>query len=213
MKQNIGRLLPEIESFFINLGQDNLIVNETRKNELDRLVSYVNKGVNKKKPIRLIFICTHNSRRSHMGQLWAQAASVYYNIPNIICYSGGTEETAFNYRSVKALQKAGFNISAKEKRENTLYEVLYSAQKEPITAFSKKFLHSENPQENFAAIMTCSDADEACPFIPGADARFSVQYEDPKISDNTEHEEQVYDERCKEIAAEMFYLFSKVKQE
>ena len=206
-------LLPGIESYRSKLQKEKQEIGETRKKDLEQVALYIRDLAGRGKSVKLIFICTHNSRRSHMGQLWAQAASVYYNTPNVMCFSGGTEATAFNYRSVKALQKAGFEISAKEKKENTLYKLIYSTQKEPITAFSKKFSHKENPQEGFVAIMTCSDADEACPFVPGADARFSIQYEDPKIADDTEQEEKVYDERCRQIANEMFYLFSKVKPE
>ena len=204
-------LLPGIESYIFNLLKEKKEIEETRKKGLIQVASYIRDRAAKGKSAKLVFICTHNSRRSHMGQLWAQAASVYFNIPNVMCYSGGTEATAFNSRSVKALQKAGFKISAKEKKENTLYKLIHSAQKEAINVFSKKFSHKENPHEGFAAIMTCSDADEACPFVPGADARFSIQYEDPKIADDTEQEEKVYDERCRQIANEMFYLFSKVK--
>ena len=71
--------------------------------------------------------------------------------------------------------------------------------------FSKKYDHSQNPQNAFAAIMVCSNADEACPFIPGADARFSLPFQDPKQHDNTPQEGRQYDERCRQIAREMLY--------
>ena len=208
-----NKLLPTLDVSVSGFSPEFLEISKNRKKLLSYVALYIQNKVRDKEEIKLVFICTHNSRRSHMGQLWAQAASVYFGIPNVMCFSGGTEATAFNSRPVRALQKAGFEITAIDKKENTLYEVIYSTQKEPITAFSKKFSHKENPQEGFAAIMTCSDADEACPFVPGADARFSIQYEDPKIADDTEQEEKVYDERCRQIANEMFYLFSKVKPE
>lgn len=212
LQKNKKGFFPKLEIYISALLSENKDIEEDRKKVLKRMAFYIQERAEKGILTNLIFICTHNSRRSHMAQLWAQVASVYFDIPNVHCYSGGTEATAFNYRSVKALQKAGFEITVKEKKENILYNVTYSTDYKQIVAFSKIYSHKGNPHNNFAAILTCSDADEACPVVFGADARFSVQYEDPKSADNTPEEEQVYDERCKQIAREMFYLFSKVKQ-
>lgn len=57
--------------------------------------------------------------------------------------------------------------------------------------------------------MTCNNADEGCPIVFGAEARFPVKYDDPKASDNTPEQTQVYVERSLQIAAEMFYVFHK----
>jgi arsenate reductase len=45
------------------------------------------------------------------------------------------------------------------------------------------------------------------PFIPGADKRISLPYEDPKSYDNTADEGKMYDERSIQIATEMKYIF------
>jgi protein-tyrosine-phosphatase len=146
-----------------------------------------------------------------MSQLWAQVAAYYYDVENVKCYSGGTEATAFNKRSVKALQKAGFQIDKLDETDNPMYHVTYAEGFAPIQAFSKKYEHEANPKENFAAIMTCSHADEACPIVFGASERISITYDDPKIADNTPEEEAKYDERSQQIAREMLYAFSKIK--
>jgi protein-tyrosine-phosphatase len=184
---------------------------ETRKVILQKLTEFLKKKTTENNPAKFIFVCTHNSRRSHMSQLWAKAASDYYKIPNVHCYSGGTEETAFNPRSVKALQKAGFEITQVSQDDNPVYEVKIDDQAEPVKAFSKKFSHQSNPQSEFCAVMTCTDADEACPFVPGAEVRVSLPYEDPKKSDDTEMESKTYEARSLEIARELFYAFSLVK--
>ncbi|SEJ21392.1 hypothetical protein SAMN04488018_1172 [Myroides marinus] len=60
--------------------------------------------------------------------------------------------------------------------------------------------------------MTCSQADEGCPYIAGANLRLPIMYEDPKISDGTEEQMKVYRDRSLEIGAEMFYVMSQIKK-
>ena len=145
-----------------------------------------------------------------MCQLWAQTAAYYYGLPDIRCFSGGTEATAFNPRSVRALRKAGFEIVQTDHETNPVYEVRHTKDIEPVKSFSKKIDDDSNPKEDFAAVMTCSDANEACPFVPGAAFRIAIPYKDPKEADNTPAEELSYDERCRQIAIEMFFVFSQV---
>ena len=67
-----------------------------------------------------------------------------------------------------------------------------------------------NPKSEFAAIMTCDSANEACPFVPGAEKRISITFDDPKVFDNTLQQKEKYKERSLQIAAEMFYVFSQI---
>ncbi len=159
----------------------------------------------------LTFICTHNSRRSQLAQVWAAVAANYYGLTKVKTYSGGTEATAFNPRAVKALIRAGFNLHRKGE-QNPLYRLYYSADVPPVKCYSKKYDNKRNPQSNFIAVMVCSDADEACPVVDGATARIAIPYIDPKASDGTFMEKDTYDTRCRQIAREMFYLMAKVAQ-
>ncbi len=183
-----------------------------RKAQLKEIAEYISGKVREREPVNLMFICTHNSRRSQMSQLWAQVAVLHYRIPGIRCFSGGTEATAIHPAAVTALTKAGFQIESDGIGSNPVYRFTYANGIEPVELFSKKFSDQVNPQGGFLAIMTCPDADEACPIVPGAAARFSIPYEDPKVADNTPKEALRYDERCQQIATEMFYLFGKVKE-
>ncbi len=180
-------------------------IDDSRKEVLDVLANYIKSNDHAK----LNFICTHNSRRSHLSQIWAQVMGNYHGI-SLSTYSGGTEATAFHPNAVAALTRAGFNIS-NDGGENPRYKVSYSDQEEPMICFSKTYDDSFNPQSDFAAVMTCSDADEGCPFVPGAKARIKLLYEDPKVADGTPEEANKYDERCAQIAAEMQYIFSSIK--
>jgi arsenate reductase len=219
MKQNVSEAqfdeVDILESLSKYISSDVVAfsaIPEERKRLLHELADQISNKVRKNLPVELIFICTLNSRRSQMSQLWAQVAAHYYKISRIHCYSGGTEATDVNSRAVHALQRAGFHIEKAADIPNPVYRVNYATGIEPEEAFSKEFSDPGNPQNDFIAVMTCSAADDACPLVPGAEARFSIPYEDPKVADNTAEEEKVYDECCLQIAAEMFYVFSTVKQ-
>ena len=155
------------------------------------------------------YICTHNSRRSHLGQVWAAVAASYYNIKNVHTFSGGTEATAFNPNAIQALERAGFRIEKTSLESNPLYKVYYSNE-DYVTCFSKVYSNAANPSTDFAAIMTCTDADEKCPIVLGATVKIATPYEDPKAFDGTELQDDKYDERCQQIALECLYVFSHV---
>ena len=180
-----------------------------RKKILYEIINYIEYKSKLNEAVNLIFICTHNSRRSQLAQIWAQSASRYYNV-EVSCYSGGVEVTAFNLRAIAAIKRAGFKVTSVGD-ENPIYHINSSNTCRPIGMYSKLYDDPINPDSGFAAIMTCADADENCPVISGADARIPLRYDDPKEFDDSPLESQKYDERSRQIATEMFYVFSKVK--
>lgn len=183
-----------------------------RKSLLATFSDYIAQNVKENKEVKLNFICTHNSRRSHMSQIWAQTASEYFSVPKIHCFSGGTEATAFNPRAVKSIRKFGFEVEMKDESDNPVYLVHFSYEKEPLQCFSKVYDDKFNPQNNYAAIMTCSHADENCPIVFGADARFPIKYNDPKEFDDTDLEESKYLERFEQIGIEMLFVFNNLSK-
>ncbi len=185
-------------------------ISQERKEVLQSLIDYIQQKVDSKQKINLNFICTHNSRRSHLSQIWAQTMAFYYDISNVNCYSGGTEATALFPKVVETLGKQGFEIQKLSKEDNPVYAVKFSENSHPIICFSKIFDDTFNPKSNFAAIMTCSSADEGCPFIVGAEKRLPIRYEDPKQFDGTSQMDEKYLERSEEIASEMAYVFSRI---
>jgi len=194
LKKYIEELIPDVEQ-----------IPSVRKETLSNIAEYIRGKQEASKSAKLMFICTHNSRRSHLAQVWAAAVASFIGVDELETYSAGTEATAFNPRAIAALQRSGFIIEGKE-GENTKYKVRFGDEHKPVVCFSKVISHPVNPSGDFAAIMTCSDADENCPFVPGTDFRASLPYRDPKESDGTDHEQEVYDERCNQIATEMLYL-------
>ena len=184
-------------------------ISEDRKKILQVLIDYIQAKRVNGSAVNLNFICTHNSRRSQFSQIWAQTAADYFGV-KAQCFSGGVEVTAFNERAVESIKRMGFDVSSKGE-ENPIYAVRNAEKNNVITAFSKLYDDDVNPKSDFSAVMTCSHADENCPFIPGTEQRIPVRYDDPKAFDDTELEIEKYDERSIEIGAEMFYVFSKIK--
>lgn len=182
-----------------------------RKADLASVADYIRARLSKSEPAKLTFICTHNSRRSHLSQIWAQVAAEYFGLNGVETYSGGTEATAFNPRAVAAMQRCGLMIVADDpEATNPRYRVYTSDASHPQVCFSKAYSDPPNPSKDYCAVMTCSQADEACPLVMGCDLRMPIRYEDPKVADDTEFEAQRYDERSAQICREMLYLMSLV---
>ncbi|WP_240473671.1 low molecular weight phosphatase family protein [Echinicola pacifica] len=184
-------------------------ISSERKEVLKPLIEYVQGKVDNKEEVRLNFICTHNSRRSQLAQVWAQVSSIFFGL-DTRCFSGGVEVTAFNERAVRSLIKSGFVVDHTE-GSNPEYRLNYGGE-HPIIAFSKEYDHPHNQGGKYAAVMTCTHADENCPHIPDAEQRISVRYEDPKAYDDTPDEVMAYDSRSAQIGSEMFYVFSQISR-
>jgi len=205
-------LLQEIKKYLSDREQDLSSIREERKAVLDRVSEYIRDRLLMKKKAELLYICPENARTSHFGQMWAQAAAAFCNLPQVYSYSGGNEITTFHLSAIKAARKAGFMIEMmKEGNHNPVYRLIFDDDKSPRLFFSKRFDDPANPCEGFCAILTCSEADEAFPHIPGAVNRISCIYPTPEISDNTPEQEAAYEETCRIIATESLYVMKKAK--
>ncbi|MEO1260292.1 MAG: protein-tyrosine-phosphatase [Bacteroidota bacterium] len=181
-----------------------------RKNKLLLFSKYLSEKLKKGEDPTITVICTHNSRRSHIGQIWLKTAAIFYGKDNIRVFSGGTEATAFHPNAVNALRKVGFDIKKTGDSDNPFYECEIGTGGPVLILFSKKYEDDRNPQKDFAALMVCNEADEACPVVIGAEARFPITYKDPKAFDGTDQEEEKYLERVEQIGREMFFVISQI---
>jgi arsenate reductase len=198
-----------IAKIISSFSSDN--ISQERKEILQPLVNYIQSQKDILATMRLNFICTHNSRRSHLSQIWAQTMAYQFNVKQVFCYSGGTEATAMFPKVAETLSEQGFYIQQLSDTKNPVYAVKFATNEAPIICFSKVYHDSFNPKAHFAAIMTCSHADEGCPLVIGADARFPIKYNDPKVFDDTDLQTTKYAERSIEIAQEMWWVFSQLK--
>lgn len=204
-------LYPLLQSWLAARVQEEALIPQERKERLLRIAEYIRARLQQGLTAHLNYICTHNSRRSHFGQFSASAAAAYFGVPGVETWSGGSEMTEINPRSVAALQRAGWQVQALGQGGNPHYAVTAGADLPTQEAFSKKFDDPYNPQQEFAAIMVCGAADEACPFVAGADVRITTTFEDPKQADGTPEESQVYDLRLVEVAREQLFVMSQVQ--
>jgi arsenate reductase len=197
-------MIPKIQSYISDLSISS--IPEDRLERLQVLIDCISEQIKLQEPIRLNFICTHNSRRSQLAQIWAQTMASYFNM-NIESCSGGVEVTEFNEHAVSALKRVGFSIEVSGS-ENPRHFVSFSHSQSPLKMFSKIYDDPFNCNENFIAVMTCSDADSNCPVVLGAKRKISLTYNDPKSYDGTLQQDLKYDETCLKIATELYYVFS-----
>lgn len=202
MNRQLSAYIKDLEGFVSQIPDE-------RKEQLRKISDAIRAKRCCGSPAKVTFICTHNSRRSHLCQIWTATLAEYLGLDDVQTFSGGTEVTAFNLRAVDALKRVGFTVEYPG-GENPNYRLFFDDKSEPLLCFSKAFDDASNPKENYVAVMTCTEADRNCPVVTGASLRFKLPYRDPGEADGTSEETQVYDERCKEIATEMLYLMSKV---
>lgn len=202
------QLYPKIQAFITTINVST--ISAERKQVLKPLINFITEKAKNKQAIRLNFICTHNSRRSHLSQMWAQTMAAYFSIP-VTCYSAGTETTAIFPEVLCSLKKVGFQTQKLSEGSNPLYSIKFAKNEHPIIGFSKTITHPFNPQTEFCSIMTCDSAYESCPIVPGAENRIPITYMDPKKFDNTPLQAEKYLERSTQIATEMYFVFSQIK--
>jgi protein-tyrosine phosphatase/arsenate reductase len=202
-------MYPDLKELLISLEKNFDSIPAERKELLNILAKYIQNKRNQKEAIQLLYMCTHNSRRSHFGQIAAALAAAFCQVENVHSFSGGTEVTALHPNAINALRGVGLQVVIKEDGANPKYIVSFGESKQ-LLCFSKLYHDTTNPTSNFVAIMTCSDAETNCPFIPGAELRIGTTYDDPKIADGTPIEAAVYRERFLQILTETLFAFSLV---
>ncbi|MGE0771923.1 MAG: protein-tyrosine-phosphatase [Cyclobacteriaceae bacterium] len=204
------RLSASIEELFARFTSEFDLIPNSRKQLLKKLGDYINRRAGHAN-VDLVFICTHNSRRSHMAQLWAQAAAWHYGMEKVRCFSGGTEATAFHPNAVNTLRSLGFVIEQKTQHPNPIYQVEFGEGMALESIFSKSYDHPSNPSSQFAAVMTCAHADANCPVVVGCDMRIALPYDDPKDYDGTGREAEAYRNTALLIGRELAYAMASVK--
>lgn len=210
-ESTVGEIYPQLRTYMeTRTGEFDQIPGE-RKTELKKIALYVKNRAKANHPIRLTFICTRDSRRSQMSRIWAAAAANFYGVSGVETYSGGTEATAFDPRSIAAIKRAGLKVEKVEDGKNPRFEVRFKAPGKALVCYSKVHRDAPNPKEDFCAVITCSQADKNCPTIDGCSLRVALPFEDPRVSDDKPEEGATYDESCRQICREMLYLFSQAQ--
>lgn len=197
--------------FFFKQALLDLKIDEKRKLLLLKIANTISDALIKNGSVNLNFICTHNSRRSQLAQVWSSFATHFFDIDRIDNFSGGTAVTAFFRNTIATLQEVGFEFQLIDfSHKNPKYHIRFEECVQPIVAFSKLYDDLEN-KKPFMAITTCSSADENCPFIPDAIHRFHLPFNDPKAFDETNQQHEKYLEANGQIAGEIHFIFAAIK--
>jgi hypothetical protein len=146
-----------------------------------------------------------------MAQVWAETAAFYYGFKHVRTYSGGLTPKTVSEDMIAVLERAGFIVYKTDLSGGAVYKVKYSYNLKPVILFPKKVDHVKNPLGQFMAIFVEPNADANLSEVDGSSRRLSVYYEDPEGYEGTPEEEKIYDERCRQMALEMFYVFSQLK--
>jgi len=114
-------------------------------------------------PIRVLFVCTHNSARSVMAEvLLRHKGGEAFEV-----FSAGTEPSVVRPLTLRVLQDGGFDTSAL--RSKSVDEFL-----------GQRFDY---------VITVCDQARQACPVFPGSGESLHWGYEDPSEASGTEEEQ------------------------
>jgi arsenate reductase (thioredoxin) len=204
-----GRLFVKLKEHADLLSTSYDMIDEPHRVAGRKLAEWISRNHRPGKPLDVVVVCTGNSRRSIMGAAMGNVAAAYYGMPEVRFHSGGTTPTAFNSRTVKALQAIGIEVvptgqeaaRGEAATANPIYRIRWGSPGSPGEAameqneFSKRYDDDANPKSEFAALMVCSDADEGCPVVRGSSLRVSMPYLDPKIYDGGSLEGAKYSER------------------
>lgn len=204
----MDRCISKCRLFFKRLK----MITENRKEKLKILSEYISNKLQNNQSVNLIFICVQNSRRSHLAQAIAQHYAFKYGIQNVFCYSGGVEVTQIHSNTLKALKKMGYTLTLKENGENPVYELKYDSTPSSILLYSKNFEEVTKHLKNFAAVMVCAETESNCPYVPGAEKKILIPYNDPKIADYTENAIEEYLKVAQQIEEEMNFVFLNIQQ-
>ena len=142
-------------------------ISEKRKALLNDLASSLKKEIVLKEQnddsVAVVYLCTHNSRRSHFAQVWGHIASVYFGVSNLKNLFRRYSCYACHPNTIAALKQIGFDIKCDDLScENPLYHVYYNDE-EFIECYSKANSDESLPQKDFIAVMTCSDSVTTAP--------------------------------------------------
>jgi len=206
-----GKLYPILNEYVKELYREFRDIPEERRFRLNEIVDYVqNQRMLNKNP-QLLFISSNQASIGQMIQIWAETAAYYYGLTGIKTYSGGMNPQGISTSTIVSLERAGFIVYRSNIEGVDLYKVKYSYNLRPIQIFPKKIDYRINPRADYMAIMVERSADINISRVRGTHDRLSLPYNDPLQYEDSAMEDGAYDHLCRQIALEMFYVFSQLK--
>tara|TARA_Y100001949_G_C15986510_1_gene330879 strand:+ start:2001 stop:2567 length:567 start_codon:yes stop_codon:yes gene_type:complete len=185
---------PVFNKFFSRI--DSFNPNQKRKKRLDNIASVINENLNKTRSI--VFLCTHNSRRSQICEVWGKVfAEIYRKKINI--NSAGAFKTVVHSQVYESIVKCGLVVDNKK-------EIFFDKKKFKLNSKTIDSL----TMKNFIAVMTCSNAEKSCPNDPRSIRNIKMFFNDPRIYDETDKMSREYLNTTIYIAEELNYIFKNI---
>jgi hypothetical protein len=207
---SFNKLYPILNEYVRDFPDEFRKIPEERRYRLNEMVYYLEDQRKQKAPTQITFISTNEATVSQMAQAWSKAAAYYFGFTDFQPYSGGLNPDLISENTIIALEKAGFIVYKSDVGGLSVYRIKYSYNLDPIIAFPKKISHTKNPGDNFMAVILDGNADLNINNIEGTYNRLFLEYEDPKGYEGSEIEKDKFNESCKNVAVEMFYVFSQL---
>jgi len=186
------------------------MLEENRIEKLKAIQEYILSHLKNNLSANIVFICVQNSRRSHLSQVIAQHTAHQFQLHDVHCYSGGVEVTQIHPNTIKCLKSLGYSINLIKEGENPVYSCSLDDKADPILLYSKNFEEVTKTLSHFAAVMVCSESESNCPYVPNAERKILLPYEDPKWADSTNNPIDAYLKIALQIQDEMKWLFSNI---
>ncbi len=213
---------PSITKHLKSISMDGKSIDTIHEKAQKELAKVIAEQYQPGKELSIILVCTGNSRRSMMGAAMGNASAAYHGLGDLRFYSGGTESSAFNSRSIRALKEIGFQIETNGEKakpgpkgdDNFCYQVSWeNNQRWNCVEYSKHYSDPKNPQKDFIALMVCDEADGACPEVLGAKKRIALPFSDPKAFDGKPEEAAKYSERRDDIGRFMLSTLALAREQ
>jgi arsenate reductase len=114
------------------------------------------------RPVRVLFLCVHNSARSQMAEGMLRA----WGGDKFEARSAGNEISEVRPLAIRAMSEMGIDISGQR----------------------SKAVGDFAGQDFDYAVTVCDDATEACPYFPGAATQVHWSFDDPSAAQGTDEE-------------------------
>ena len=130
---------------------------------------------------RVLFVCTHNSARSHMAEAMLNA----WAGDRFAAFSAGTEATGIRPETIQVMEEIGLSLDGH--RSKTIDEF----RGQPFHWF----------------ITVCDEAQKNCPILPGAEQVDHWSIEDPSLAEGTPEERLAVFRRSRDDIGDRLRLF------
>ena len=190
----------------MTLADLNARVDPTRRPALRSCAAAIARQLDARGEVSVVAVCTHNSRRSQLAEVWLAVASAAAGLGGVSVCSGGSDPVAVAPGAIAVLRERGFRVEADTADANPRLRVRGHGIERELYAKPLGEAVAGVPLRGGVALMVCAAADAACPPVPQVGYRARLPFADPRHADGTPGEAAAYRAASDRIEAEMRWL-------